>query len=110
MKAKAAAILAVESKDFWAGVTVPKLEEIRVELRGIMKYQAQVPTGRLLPRVFDVTDATSKASTTPPSSRGSSSSSTGTASRRSSGSTSRTTRRSSASARASPCPKKSSKL
>jgi type I restriction enzyme R subunit len=57
VKAKAEAILAVENKDFWAGVTVPKLEEIRSELRGIMKYQAQVTTGRLLPRVFDVTDA-----------------------------------------------------
>jgi type I restriction enzyme, R subunit len=57
VKAKAAAILAVESKDFWVGVTVPKLEDIRGELRGIMKYQAQVPTGRLMPRVFDVTDA-----------------------------------------------------
>ncbi|WP_438002344.1 DEAD/DEAH box helicase family protein [Sorangium sp. So ce185] len=57
VKAKAAAIQAVESREFWSSVTVPKLEEIRSELRGIMKYQAQVTTGRLMPRVFDVTDA-----------------------------------------------------
>ncbi|MDI3289758.1 DEAD/DEAH box helicase family protein [Polyangium sp. 15x6] len=57
VKAKAAAILAVESKEFWTAVTVPKLEDIRGELRGIMKYQAQVTTGRLTPRVFDVSDS-----------------------------------------------------
>ncbi len=57
VKARAAAIQAVQSKGFWAGVTVPKLEDIRRELRGIMQYQTQVPTGRVAPRVFDVTDS-----------------------------------------------------
>lgn len=56
VKAKAAAILAVESKEFWQEVTVPKLEEIRLELRGIMKYQAATRTSRVAPRVYDVTD------------------------------------------------------
>jgi type I restriction enzyme R subunit len=54
VKAKAAAIQAVQSKEFWASVTVPKLEEIRTELRGIMKYQAQVNPSRLVPDVYDV--------------------------------------------------------
>ena len=54
VKAKAVAIKAVESKEFWANLTVPKLEEVRVELRGIIKFQQQAPAGRLLPKVYDV--------------------------------------------------------
>ncbi len=57
VKAKAASIQAVRSKELWAEITVPKLEEIRRELRGIMKYQEQLPTARLAPEVFDVDDA-----------------------------------------------------
>jgi type I restriction enzyme R subunit len=57
VKAKAATINAVRTKDFWANVTVPQLEEARAELRGIMKYQQQVPTARLAPLVYDVDDA-----------------------------------------------------
>jgi type I restriction enzyme R subunit len=57
VKAKAAAIHAVRSKDFWSGVTVPKLEEIRLELRGIMRYQQQVASGRVAPLVYDVSDS-----------------------------------------------------
>ena len=56
VKAKAATIKAVQSKGFWASITVPKLEDIRTELRGIMRYQQQAPAGRLLPQVYDVTD------------------------------------------------------
>jgi type I restriction enzyme R subunit len=56
VKAKAEAIKAVESKEFWANVTVPKLEEIRTEVRGIMRYQQQAQTGRLLPKVYDVSE------------------------------------------------------
>ncbi len=56
VKAKAAAILAVESPAFWASVTVPKLENVRTELRGIMKYQARTNPGRLAPVVYDVAE------------------------------------------------------
>ena len=56
MKAKAATINAVRSTEFWKDVTTPKLEDVRKELRGIMKYQQQAPSGRLAPRVFDVAD------------------------------------------------------
>jgi type I restriction enzyme, R subunit len=56
VKAKATAIKSVENKEFWARVTVPQLEEIRTELRGIMKFQQQAPSGRLLPKVYDVSE------------------------------------------------------
>jgi type I restriction enzyme, R subunit len=56
VKAKAEAIKVVESKEFWANVTVPKLEEVRTELRGIMRYQQQAPAGRLLPKIYDVSE------------------------------------------------------
>lgn len=57
VKAKAATINAVRARAFWTGVTVPALEEVRVELRGIMKFQQQVQRARLAPQVFDVDDA-----------------------------------------------------
>jgi type I restriction enzyme R subunit len=63
VKAKAAAINAVRSKDFWKDVTVPKLEEIRMELRGVMKYQQQTPGGRVAPLVYDVSDTDFSAET-----------------------------------------------
>ncbi len=56
VKAKTATIQAVRSKELWAGATVPQLEEVRGELRGIMKYQQQVLTARLAPEVYDVDD------------------------------------------------------
>jgi type I restriction enzyme R subunit len=56
VKAKAAAIKAVESRDFWASVTVPQLEEVRAALRGIMKFQQQAAGRRLLPKVYDVAE------------------------------------------------------
>lgn len=57
VKAKAATINAIRSKEFWAGVTVPSLEEARTDLRSIMKYQQTIPTKRLSPQVFDVADS-----------------------------------------------------
>ena len=63
VKAKASTINAVRAKEFWADVTVPKLEEVRGELRGIMKYQQQIATARLAPQVFDVTDGNFTAAT-----------------------------------------------
>ncbi|UQA63258.1 DEAD/DEAH box helicase family protein [Polyangium aurulentum] len=57
VKAKAAAIEAVRSKKFWTGVTVPRLEEIRTELRGIMKYQQEKRVQSVGPKTVDVTDA-----------------------------------------------------
>jgi type I restriction enzyme R subunit len=65
VKAKGAAILAVQSKEFWASVTVAKLEDIRTELRGIMKYQEQPKPGRLVPEIYDVTDPIAGVSLTP---------------------------------------------
>ncbi len=57
VKAKATTINAVRAKEFWAVVTVPKLEEVRSDLRGIMKYQQQVPAARVALEVYDVDDA-----------------------------------------------------
>jgi type I restriction enzyme R subunit len=56
VKAKAAAIQAIESKDFWVDVTVAKLENIRAELRGIMRYQSDANPGRVAPVVYDVAE------------------------------------------------------
>ena len=63
VKAKAGSIQQVRSKDFWATVQVPQLEELRRDLRGIMKYQQLPPTTRVAPQVFDVTDADFSAET-----------------------------------------------
>jgi type I restriction enzyme R subunit len=57
VKAKAATINAVRSKEFWEGITVAKLDEVRRELRGIMKYQQKPTTSRVAPQVFDITDS-----------------------------------------------------
>lgn len=57
VKAKAATITSVRSKELWASATVGQLEVVRGELRGIMKYQQQAATTRLVPQVYDVDDA-----------------------------------------------------
>jgi type I restriction enzyme R subunit len=57
VKAKAPTIIAVRSKEFWTVVSVPMLEDVRSELRGIMKYQQDVAVPRLGPTTVDVTDA-----------------------------------------------------
>jgi type I restriction enzyme R subunit len=56
VKAKADSIKQVRSQEFWTSVTVPQVEALRRELRGVMRYQ-ELPTNvRLAPQVFDVTD------------------------------------------------------
>jgi type I restriction enzyme R subunit len=62
VKAKAATIKDVQSKAFWETVTVPKLEQVRRDLRGIMKYQVEAKTPRLDPSVFDVREETTTVS------------------------------------------------
>jgi type I restriction enzyme, R subunit len=57
VKAKAAVIAKVRSNEFWANVRLPELEEVRIELRGIMKYQQEPPAGSVSLRVYDVDDA-----------------------------------------------------
>lgn len=57
VKAKAETINQVRSKEFWANVTVTQLEHVRVELRGIMKYQQQAPSRRVAPQILDIDDA-----------------------------------------------------
>ena len=56
VKAKAATILAVRDKAFWAGVTVHALEGVRTELRGIMKYQETPAVTHVGPRTIDIDD------------------------------------------------------
>lgn len=56
VKAHADSIQRVRDKEFWTDVAVHELEGLRVDLRGIMKYQQATPAGRVAPLVFDVTD------------------------------------------------------
>jgi type I restriction enzyme, R subunit len=57
VKAKADTIKLVRTKDFWEGVTITDLEQVRLELRGIMKYKAGTQTPALDPRTIDVKDS-----------------------------------------------------
>ena len=58
VKAKADPIGKVRSKDFWKSVTVAELEDLRGELRGIMKYQQDTGGGGVGGiRELDVDDA-----------------------------------------------------
>jgi type I restriction enzyme, R subunit len=56
VKAKQDAIDRAESKQFWENVSVPALEQIRSELRGIMRYQQRPAAVRVAPIDFDITD------------------------------------------------------
>ena len=56
VKAKAASIQTVRSKAFWASVTVPQLEQLRADLRGVMKYQQPVKPNSVTHRILDITD------------------------------------------------------
>ncbi|MCX4246621.1 DEAD/DEAH box helicase family protein [Paraliomyxa miuraensis] len=56
VRARAAAIGRVRSRDFWAGVEVRALEEVRLELRGVMRYQQTGSMDRVAPLYLDVTD------------------------------------------------------
>jgi type I restriction enzyme R subunit len=47
-------IAEVRTADFWAGATVPKLEEMRGRLRGVMQYRQPSATATLPPKVIDV--------------------------------------------------------
>jgi len=60
VKAKAATIKKVRSTEFWDNVNVPALEEVRQELRSIMKHKARVRPPQLEPRIIDVTDGEEK--------------------------------------------------
>ena len=47
-------IAEVRTADFWDGVTVPKLEEMRGQLRRVMHYRLPSTVGSLPPKVIDV--------------------------------------------------------
>ncbi|WP_019644810.1 DEAD/DEAH box helicase family protein [Novispirillum itersonii] len=57
VKAKADSIRRVKSPEFWSSVTLPRIEDLRQDLRGIMQY-CQTPGGSLLHqiRVYDITE------------------------------------------------------
>jgi type I restriction enzyme R subunit len=56
VKAKANTIQKVESREFWSTVTPTELEEVRRELRGIMKYQQQAVRQPVARPEYDVAD------------------------------------------------------
>jgi type I restriction enzyme R subunit len=51
---KAPVISRVKSADFWANASIQSLEEVRSELRGVMRYRLPSVTPAGLPRVLDV--------------------------------------------------------
>jgi type I restriction enzyme R subunit len=54
VKEKAEVIQRVRSGDFWTMVTVEHLEQVRQDLRGIMRYQHEVNVPRPTPIVYDI--------------------------------------------------------
>jgi type I restriction enzyme, R subunit len=60
VREKAAVIQCIRSADFWRDVTVDSLEEIRQELRGIMRYQVQGNTPRPAAIVYDIKEDSSE--------------------------------------------------
>jgi len=56
VKAHADSIQRIRDKAFWTTVTVQELEGLRIDLRGIMRYQQTAPTGRVATPIFDITD------------------------------------------------------
>jgi len=56
VRAREAAIQRAKSDGFWAAASVADLEQLRTDLRGIMKYARQDRTPRPDPRVIDVTE------------------------------------------------------
>lgn len=56
VKDKAATIARLKSADFWNAPTIDDLEEIRTELRGIMKYCRADKPPKLPPKVIDVAE------------------------------------------------------
>ncbi|MEN9581871.1 MAG: hypothetical protein RJA70_4880, partial [Pseudomonadota bacterium] len=57
VKAKAEAIKRVRTKNFWDQATLPELEVLREELRGIMRHQSFSAVPRRSPVVLDVRDS-----------------------------------------------------
>jgi len=58
VKAKAAAIQRVQSKDFWAAAKATDIEELRQDLRGIMRFQqGGGGGGGIMARIIDIEDA-----------------------------------------------------
>lgn len=56
VRERAETLKLVKSTGFWGGVTAPKLEEVRTELRGIMHHRLKEGPGGLPPKIIDVTD------------------------------------------------------
>ena len=56
VKAKAATIAKVRDREIWKRIAWTDLEDMRLELRGIMKHQQQSTTTRVAPQVFDIDD------------------------------------------------------
>jgi type I restriction enzyme R subunit len=54
VREKSAVIQKVRTADFWNGLTVENLEEVREELRGIMRYQHEIDQPRPRPVVYDL--------------------------------------------------------
>ena len=54
VKAQAASIQKVRSKTFWDSVTVASLEEVRHELRGIMRHKMDSSAGQIPKKVLDI--------------------------------------------------------
>jgi type I restriction enzyme R subunit len=57
VKAKAETIKLVRSKAFWQQATMPQLEDLRVDLRGIMRHQTYAAATKWSPLVLDVRDS-----------------------------------------------------
>jgi type I restriction enzyme R subunit len=60
VKEKAEVIQRVRSGDFWANVTIEHLEQVRQELRGIMRYQNQLDPARPAPIIYDIQEHASE--------------------------------------------------
>ena len=54
VKVRLAAIEKVKSAAFWTGATVQAIEEVRRELRDVMKYRSETSIGGVPPKVLDV--------------------------------------------------------
>ncbi len=54
VKAKADTIASLRTQAFWDQVTVASLENVRTELRGIVRHRSQISTPRVPPKVIDV--------------------------------------------------------
>src|SRR3954453_12894049 len=53
VKAVSPAIAEARTNDFWTGVSIAKLEDLRGQLRGVMQYRQGSSGGPLPPKVID---------------------------------------------------------